>query len=121
MAWSDGILSTLLLLKVTGLTPLLDAAPIDLAAIKSGNISNSLRLAIEQLPLPARSIGAIGMENLPGFYELLTAPASKILNRWFESEPLLSTLATDAVIGANISPDTPGSSYVLLHHVFPSP
>lgn len=41
----------------------------------------------------------------------------KILNRWFESEPLKATLATDAVIGAMTSPNSPGSGYVLLHHV----
>src|SRR3989338_10400140 len=46
----------------------------------------------------------------------MTAPATKILNRWFESEPLISTLATDAVIGAMVSPSTPGSGYVLMHH-----
>ncbi|CAB1312867.1 unnamed protein product [Coregonus sp. 'balchen'] len=42
---------------------------------------------------------------------------SQILNRWFESEPLKATLATDAVIGAMTSPNSPGSGYVLLHHV----
>lgn len=34
-----------------------------------------------------------------------------------ESEPLIATLATDSVIGAMCSPSTPGSGYVLLHHV----
>jgi hypothetical protein len=33
-----------------------------------------------------------------------------------ESEPLKSTLATDAIIGAMTSPQVPGSGYVLLHH-----
>ena len=42
---------------------------------------------------------------------------SKVLNKWFESEPLKACLATDAVIGAMLSPHTPGSGYVLLHHV----
>jgi len=51
------------------------------------------------------------------FHEILTAPATRILDRWFESEPLKSTLATDAVIGAMTSPSTPGSGYVLFHHV----
>lgn len=51
------------------------------------------------------------------FLELLTAPAKTILDRWFESETLKATLATDAVIGAFISAETPGSGYVLLHHV----
>ncbi|NWJ07363.1 PYRD2 protein, partial [Crypturellus undulatus] len=41
----------------------------------------------------------------------------QVLDQWFESEPLKATLATDAVIGAMASPQTPGSGYVLLHHV----
>jgi phytoene dehydrogenase-like protein len=36
---------------------------------------------------------------------------------FFESEPLRSTLATDAVIGAWASPSSPGTGYVLVHHV----
>merc|ERR1712137_948387 len=51
------------------------------------------------------------------FYELMTAPTTKILDKWFESEPLKASLATDSCIGAMISPSTPGSGYVLLHHV----
>jgi len=43
------------------------------------------------------------------FYELLAAPAGKILNRWFESEPLKATLSTDAVIGSMMGPYSPGS------------
>ena len=38
-------------------------------------------------------------QNFPQFFELLTAPATKILDRWLESEPLKATLATDSVIG----------------------
>ncbi len=52
--------------------------------------------------------------------EMLTAPATRILGRYFESEPLKATLATDAIIGAFAAPSTPGSAYVLLHHVMGS-
>src|SRR5437879_8818080 len=48
---------------------------------------------------------------------LLTGPARPILDRWFESEELKATLATDAIIGAMASPSTPGTGYVLFHHV----
>ncbi len=37
--------------------------------------------------------------------------------RWFQSEQLKVTLATDAIIGAMASPSTPGTAYVLFHHV----
>lgn len=49
--------------------------------------------------------------------EILTGPATPILDRWFESEQLKVTLATDAVIGAWASPSMPGTAYVLFHHV----
>lgn len=64
----------------------------------------------------AKSAVKLG-RHMVDFHEVLTAPASKILTRWFESEPLKATLATDAVIGAMTSPSTPGSGYVLFHHV----
>jgi phytoene dehydrogenase-like protein len=49
--------------------------------------------------------------------EVLLAPARTILDRWFESDELKATLATDAIIGAMASPSTPGTAYVLFHHV----
>jgi len=49
--------------------------------------------------------------------EILTGAARPILDRWFESEELKATLATDAIIGAMASPSTPGTAYVLFHHV----
>jgi phytoene dehydrogenase-like protein len=56
-------------------------------------------------------------KDLRAAIELLAAPATRILNRYFESEPLKATLATDAIIGAMAAPSSPGSAYVLLHHV----
>jgi len=49
--------------------------------------------------------------------EILTGAARPILDRWFESEELKATLATDAIIGAFASPSMPGTAYVLFHHV----
>jgi phytoene dehydrogenase-like protein len=49
--------------------------------------------------------------------EILTGAARPILDRWFESENLKVTLATDAVIGAMAAPSMPGTAYVLFHHV----
>ena len=49
--------------------------------------------------------------------EMLTGAARPILDRWFESEQLKGTLATDAIIGAFAAPSMPGTAYVLFHHV----
>jgi len=63
-----------------------------------------------------RAVKRLGAD-LRAAVELLAAPASRIVNRYFESEPLKATLATDAIIGAMAAPSSPGSAYVLLHHV----
>jgi phytoene dehydrogenase-like protein len=49
--------------------------------------------------------------------EILTGAARPILDRWFDSEELKGTLATDAIIGAMASPSMQGTAYVLFHHV----
>lgn len=49
--------------------------------------------------------------------EILTGAALPILDRWFETEEVKVTLATDAVIGAAATPSMPGTAYVLFHHV----
>lgn len=49
--------------------------------------------------------------------ELLLSPTSKVLDKWFESNLLKGTLAGDAIIGSMMNINTPGSGYVLLHHV----
>ncbi len=63
-----------------------------------------------------RALGELGAD-LPQAVELMTGPARPILDRWFESDVLKATLATDAIIGAFLSISSPGSAYVLLHHV----
>ena len=63
-----------------------------------------------------QAIGKLGGE-LPDAIELIVGAARPILERWFQSEVLRATLATDAVIGAFASPSHPGTAYVLLHHV----
>ena len=63
-----------------------------------------------------QTMGDLG-DDLPEAIELLTGAARPILERWFESEVLRATLATDAIIGGFSSLSSPGTAYVLLHHV----
>src|SRR5881397_528520 len=49
--------------------------------------------------------------------EILTGAANPILDRWFDSEEVKTTLSTDAIIGAMATPSMPGTAYVLFHHV----
>jgi phytoene dehydrogenase-like protein len=66
-----------------------------------------------KLGQPIRKLGPAASEAL----EILMGAARPILDRWFESEQLKATLATDAIIGAMASPSMPGTAYVLFHHV----
>ncbi len=50
--------------------------------------------------------------------DLFTKSAGEILDRWFESDPIKAAFGFDAVVGNFQSPYSPGSAYVLLHHVF---
>ncbi len=63
-----------------------------------------------------RAVSSLG-DDLPEAIELITGAARPILDRWFEAEVLKATLATDAIIGAFASISSPGTAYVLLHHV----
>nr|XP_015202056.1 PREDICTED: pyridine nucleotide-disulfide oxidoreductase domain-containing protein 2 [Lepisosteus oculatus] len=99
----------------SAIEPLLDAMPVNIPGITKGSLKK--RLSALKTLRPLLQTGLKLGKNIPEFYELLTAPITKILDRWFESEPLKATLATDAVIGAMHSPRAPGSGYVLLHHV----
>jgi phytoene dehydrogenase-like protein len=49
---------------------------------------------------------------------LFTRSARAFLDGWFESAPIKAVLGFDSIVGHFASPDTPGSAYVLLHHVF---
>jgi len=50
--------------------------------------------------------------------DLFTISAAEYLERWFESAPVKALFGFDGVVGNYASPYTPGSAYVLLHHVF---
>jgi len=70
-------------------------------------------LALGKLGWNFRALGADASRAI----EILTADARTVLDRWFESEQLKATLATDAIIGAFASPSMAGTAYVLFHHV----
>jgi phytoene dehydrogenase-like protein len=88
--------------------PTLTMAPPDLQKPRLGDLRTLLTLG--------RSFRRLG-EGAGEAVEILTGAARPILDRWFESEELKGTLATDAIIGAMASPSVPGTAYVLFHHV----
>jgi phytoene dehydrogenase-like protein len=74
-------------------------------------------------PRDLLALGRLGLRFLrlgrdgPRAIEIMTGAAAALLDRWFESDQLKATLATDAIIGAKAAPSMPGTAYVLFHHV----
>jgi phytoene dehydrogenase-like protein len=89
----------------------------DLALRPPPNVGGGLSGLVEALTtgrLLARLPRAVQRDML----DLFTKSARAFLNQWFESAPVQAAFGFDAVVGNYASPDTPGSAYVLLHHVF---
>lgn len=59
----------------------------------------------------------LGDEGLVRMVKIMTQSVRHFLNERFESDEIKTTLATDGVIGTNGGPSTPGTAYILLHHV----
>jgi phytoene dehydrogenase-like protein len=89
--------------------PTLDMAPPNILRPGLSDLTKSLSIV--------RKFQKLGTLGVAEAVEILTGPARELLDRWFESEQLKATLATDAVIGAMAAPSMPGTAYVLFHHV----
>jgi phytoene dehydrogenase-like protein len=72
--------------------------------IKAGKLGNRVR----KLPLSTQR----------ELLDLFTKSAGEYLDGWFESAPIKAAYGFDSVVGNYASPYSPGSAYVLLHHVF---
>jgi len=90
------------------LEPTLIQTPPNPWSLAPGNLVQLLKLG-----LAFRRLGTDGQKAV----EILTGAANPILDRWFESEEVKATIATDAIIGAFATPSMPGTAYVLFHHV----
>ncbi len=89
-------------------TPLLLTVPPDPTSLSPAEMLRSLKLLLK-----VRGLGR-------GIYEQLRVFSMSVadyLGNWFESEQLKARMATDGVIGAWAGPYSPGTAYVLFHHV----
>ena len=66
----------------------------------------------------SRGFRTLSLAERRDLLDLFTKSAGDLLDRWFESAPIKAAFGFDAVVGNYASPYTPGSAYVLLHHVF---
>ena len=84
-------------------------------------VAGSWRSAIPELLSAARVGDRLRKLDMPLRRELLalfSTSAGDYLDGWFESAPIKALYGFDGIVGNYASPYTPGSAYVLLHHVF---
>jgi phytoene dehydrogenase-like protein len=81
----------------------------------------SLAEAIPQLlksALLGKRISNLDTTGRRDLLAMFSQSAGDWLDGWFESDPIKAVLGFDGIVGAFASPYTPGTAYVLLHHVF---
>ena len=81
------------------------------------NLGGGLRDALAALATGNR-LRKLDMTARRDVLDLFTKSAGQLLDAWFESDALKAAFGFDAIVGNFASPYTPGSAYVLLHHVF---
>ena len=89
----------------------------DLALKSPPNVGGGIKTLIDGA-LQGRGLMKLSLSQQRDVLELFTKSARTFLDSWFESEAVKAAFGFDAVVGNYASPDTPGSAYVLLHHVF---
>lgn len=89
----------------------------DLALKTPPNIGDGARSLLDALR-QGRRLARMPIEQQRDMLDLFVKSARAFLDPWFESEAVKAAFGFDAVVGNYASPDTPGSAYVLLHHVF---
>jgi phytoene dehydrogenase-like protein len=66
----------------------------------------------------ANQVRRMGLQGQSDLLDLFGKSAGDLLDNWFETDVLKGLMGFDATIGNYASPYTPGSAYVLIHHVF---
>ncbi len=89
----------------------------DLALKSPPNVGGGIKTLIDGA-LQGRNLMKLNLSQQRDVLDLFTKSARSFLDGWFESEAVKAAFGFDAVVGNYASPDTPGSAYVLLHHVF---
>jgi phytoene dehydrogenase-like protein len=65
-----------------------------------------------------RSLSRLDTTARRDLLALFAQSAGDWLDGWFESDPIKAAFGFDGVVGTYASPYSPGTAYVLLHHVF---
>jgi phytoene dehydrogenase-like protein len=107
-----------------------DAAALPAYEARLERLADQMRRLALKIP-PGRGLGGLAALAVQGWplsglsseeqrdlLALFTRSAREVLDGWFESDPIKAVFGFDSIVGHYASPDSPGSAYVLLHHVF---
>ena len=72
---------------------------------------------IAELLFLAKEFWALGEKELYEYIRFFTMSAAEFLDDYFEDELIKTSMATPGIIGTALGVYSPGSAYVLLHHV----
>ncbi len=72
---------------------------------------------IRELLFFAKQFGALGEKEIYEYIRFFTISAAEFLDDYFETDLIKAALASAGVIGTALGIRSPGSSYILLHHV----
>jgi phytoene dehydrogenase-like protein len=89
----------------------------DLSLKAPPNVGEGLKTLVDAAR-QGRRLAGLSLEQQRDVLDLFIKSARTFLDSWFESEAVKAAFGFDAIVGNYASPDTPGSAYVLLHHVF---
>lgn len=106
--------------QLTAYGAMLDGVVAELRALvheTPPNPGGGWRDALKALALGNR-LRRLGLARQRDLMDLFAKSAGDMLDSWFESAPLKAALGFDGIVGSYASPYTPGTAYVLLHHVF---
>ena len=81
------------------------------------NSGGGLADAVAALKLGS-GLRSLSPEERRDLLDFFTKSAGEILRRYFSAELVQALFGFDSVVGNFASPESPGSAYVLLHHVF---
>ena len=89
----------------------------DLLLITPPNVGGGIGDIVRAIQV-SRRFKQLNMGQRRFVLDMFTKSAAEVLDQWFENEHIKAVFGFDAVVGNFASPYTPGSAYVLLHHVF---
>jgi phytoene dehydrogenase-like protein len=89
--------------------PLLGQTPPDLASLNP--------LQLRRLWAFKKHFDKLTEDDLYEFARIMTMSSSDYLDEWFEDPIVKGALASSSIIGTMLGPKSPGTAYVLMHHV----